>query len=78
MLIAAIWTAADPVVEEMSLEDILGTSDEHSVHYVNAKDASTKIGLIADSIRSSTLPSMFDLGLLFSSILALQVTNLLN
>ena len=65
--------APDSFNGEVSLEEILETSDGSSVHYVSTKDASTKIGQIADSIRSSLHPENLGLGLLYSSIEALQV-----
>jgi len=60
--------------EEVSLEDILGTSDENSVRFYSAQDASVKIGQIADSIRISQHPEKLSFGLLYHCIEALQVS----
>ena len=59
----------------VSLKDILGTTDGNSVQYISAQDASSKIGQIADSIRTSTNSEALGLDLLLRSIEALQVSN---
>nr|XP_026691903.1 uncharacterized protein LOC100183204 isoform X1 [Ciona intestinalis] len=64
----------DPVVSNnVSAEDILGITDGEGVNYIDADDASAKLGEIADTLRDTK--GNLNLGVLINSVEALKPVN---